>query len=277
MDLPPYLEPIQLRFTVPAPSGPIERWVHAFLVDGPELALVDAAVAGAEGELLARVARRGRRPADLATVLLTHAHPDHIGAALPLRAATGCRFALHAAERRWLEDTAVQARERPVPGFERLVAGSVPVERVLDGGEVLEVAGRRVRVIHTPGHSPGSVSFLLEGEGVVFTGDAVPVPGDLPIYDDPAAVVRSLELLRDLDARLFLSAWDAPVAGEEIRRRIDGAIAWMGRIADAVRDASRRLPGAEPMALCREVVPSLGLPPEAANPLVARSLAAHLR
>jgi glyoxylase-like metal-dependent hydrolase (beta-lactamase superfamily II) len=77
----------------------------AFLVDGPTLTLVDAAVAGAEGELLARVDRRGRKRTELATLLLTHAHPDHIGAARPLREAAGCRVAVHEAERRWVEDT----------------------------------------------------------------------------------------------------------------------------------------------------------------------------
>jgi glyoxylase-like metal-dependent hydrolase (beta-lactamase superfamily II) len=276
--IPPYVEVIRIPFTVPGPAGPIARWVHAFLIDGPKLTLVDAAVAGAEDELLARVGRRGRRPAELATLLLTHAHPDHVGAARPLREATGCRVAVHEAERRWVEDTEAQARERPVPGFDRLVAGPVPVDRGLRDGDVIDLGTvGALRVLHTPGHSPGSVAFLHEADGVLFSGDAVPVPGDLPIYDDPGAVVRSLEALARLEVRLLLSAWDAPCAGAEAHRRIRDAISWMHRIDEAVREAAQGPDAPDPMALCREVVPSLGLPPQAANPLVARSLVSHLK
>jgi glyoxylase-like metal-dependent hydrolase (beta-lactamase superfamily II) len=276
--IPSYVEQIRIPFTVPGPVGPIERWVNSFLVDGPTLTLVDAAVAGAEEELLARVGRRGRRPAELTTLLLTHAHPDHVGAARPLRQATGCRVAVHEAERRWVEDTAAQARERPVPGFDRLVAGPVPVDRALRDGDTVDLgAAGALRVLHTPGHSPGSVVFLHEADGVLFSGDAVPVPGDLPIYDDPGAVVRSLEALSRLELRVLLSAWDEPRAGGEAHRRIRDAIAWMQRIDEAVRKAAQRQGGPDPMALCREVVGRLGLPPQAANPLVARSFAGHLR
>jgi glyoxylase-like metal-dependent hydrolase (beta-lactamase superfamily II) len=275
--IPSHVELIRIPFTVPGPAGPIDRWVHAFLVDGPTLTLVDAGVAGAEGELLARIGRRGRRPGELATLLLTHAHPDHVGAARPLREATGCRVAVHEAERRWAEDTAAQARERPVPGFDRLVAGPVPVARALREGDVVDLGtAGALRVLHTPGHSPGSVVFLDEADGVLFSGDAVPVPGDLPIYHDPGAVVRSLEALSRLEPRLLLSAWDVPRAGREAHQRIREAIAWMHRIDGAVRAAAR--PGVpDPMALCREVVVRLGLPPHAANPLVARSFMGHLR
>jgi glyoxylase-like metal-dependent hydrolase (beta-lactamase superfamily II) len=276
--IPPYVEMIRVPFTVPAPAGPIGRWVHSFLIDGPALTLVDAAVAGAEVDVLARVGRRGRRPTDLAILLLTHAHPDHVGAARPLRELTGCRVAVHEAERRWVEDTAAQGRERPVPGFDRLVAGSVPVDRGLRDGDVVDLGTvGALRVLHTPGHSPGSVVFLHEADGVLFSGDAVPVPGDLPIYDDPAAVVRSLEALSRLDLRLLLSAWDEPRAGREAHQRIRDAIAWMHRIDEAVREAARRQGIPDPMALCREVVARLELPPQAANPLVGRSLEGHLR
>jgi glyoxylase-like metal-dependent hydrolase (beta-lactamase superfamily II) len=278
MKIPIYLDAIRIPFTVPAPGGAIARFVHAFLIKGPEITVVDTGVAGAERDILAQVAQRGRRSDEVGWILLTHSHPDHVGAARPLRDATGGRVAVHSAERRWVEDTAAQARERPVPGFDRLVAGSVPVARTLEDGDVLDLdRGRTIRVLHTPGHSPGSVTLLLEPDGVAFCGDAVPIPGEMPIYEDPVEVVRSLERLRERDVGLLLSAWDEPQDARGARRRIGEGIVWIQRIDDAVRQASRGLAGLDSMALCREVVRSLDLPPPSANPLVARSLESHLR
>jgi hypothetical protein len=99
----------------------------------------------------------------------------------------------------------------------------------------------------------------------------------MPIYEDPVEVVRSLERLRERDVGLLLSAWDEPQDARGARRRIGEGIVWIQRIDDAVRQASRGLAGLDSMALCREVVRSLDLPPPSANPLVARSLESHLR
>lgn len=128
-------------------------------------------------------------------MVLTHPHPDHIGAVRAIQAATNCRIAAHPAERAWIEDVVLQNRERPVPGFSILVGGSVRLDcELTEGGSInsedTEVG--ELRVFHTPGHSPGSISLSLPNEGVLFSGDAIPVTADLPVYDDaPASIRRS--------------------------------------------------------------------------------------
>ena len=57
----------------------------------------------------------------------------------------------------------------------------------------MERKNMRLQVFHTPGHSAGSVSLLVQGEGALFCGDAVPVEGDLPVYDDAQESVQSVK------------------------------------------------------------------------------------
>jgi hydroxyacylglutathione hydrolase len=70
-------------------------------------------------------------PLRVIRLCLTHAHPDQIGGAQAICAATGCHVLAHAAHRTWIEDVAQQVWERPVPGFHQLVGGSVPVDVTL--------------------------------------------------------------------------------------------------------------------------------------------------
>ncbi|MEW6220334.1 MAG: MBL fold metallo-hydrolase, partial [Thermodesulfobacteriota bacterium] len=158
------------------------------------------------------------------------------------------------------------------------VAGSVPVDMALADGQVIELeAGLAVRVLHTPGHSPGSVSFLLEEQGVLCCGDAVPVAGDLPIYDDAATSIASLRRLAGLaGVRHLLSAWAPPQAGTAVAAHLDAGLAVLARHHQVVSAIAAR-EGAQPaLTLCRLAVAELGLPPVAVNPLVARSLASQV-
>jgi hydroxyacylglutathione hydrolase len=111
-------------------------------------------------------------------VLNTHCHFDHMGANAEIVTATGAPLALHPAELPILQARGgaalfgVIARESPLPDVE------------LEPGQVLEVGTLRFQVLHTPGHSPGGVTFYLEQEGVAFDGDVLFAGGvgrtDLP-------------------------------------------------------------------------------------------------
>ena len=92
------------------------------------------------------------------------------------------------------------------------------VDGVLEGGETLEVAGdpaRTVRAIATRGHTGGSMCYLLEPDGVLFSGDCVLSQGSTAVHldldGDMAAYVRSLHTLAGLDAALLLSFHGEPV------------------------------------------------------------------
>lgn len=272
---------VKVPFVVPvAPGKALRRFVYAYLVRGERTLLIDSGVAGAEDAILAALADLDGSAGDVTTLLLTHSHPDHIGGAAALRRASGCRVLAHPAERAWIEDIAVQQAQRPVPGFATLVGGSVPVDGTLQDGDRLSWPPLgELRVLHTPGHSPGSLSLWLADEGVLFTGDAVPQPGTMPIYTDAAAAASSLQaLLRLQGVRLLCSSWEEPRHGEaEARAALTAGLAYLGDVHAAVSASMPSSDPGDPLSLCRLVAARLGLPPLAVNPLMATSVEAHRR
>ena len=102
-------------------------------------------------------------------ILLTHAHFDHIGGVEELRRRKQCPVYLHDAEREWLTDPdksgSTMWRQYGGP------AASSPPDRGLVHGQKLTLVGETFEVFHTPGHSPGSCSFLLGDK--VFAGDVL--------------------------------------------------------------------------------------------------------
>jgi len=268
---------VRIPFRIPAGEGHfMERYVNSFLVADSRACLIDAGVSGSTGLILAMVKDVGKDPGEVSTLVLTHSHPDHIGGAMAIQGATGCIVAAHPAERSWIEDTGLQARERPIPGFSTLVEGPVRIDRLLADGDRIGIGGdRSLAVIHTPGHSPGSISLFLEDEGILIAGDALPVKGAIPVYDDPISSIRSIEKLEGLPgAKILLSSWDSPKKGGEIRQALSDGKEIIRSLQAAVAEAARKDPG--PAAVTRRVIETLGLP-EAALPVLSRTVVGHLK
>jgi hydroxyacylglutathione hydrolase len=106
---------------------------------------------------------------EVEAVLLTHAHFDHIGGVQKVRERFGCPVYLHSAEKDWLGDAMKNGSLR-WPEATPPITGSPP-DRLLADGDELQLLGETFRVLHTPGHSPGSVGFLC-GD-LLFAGDAL--------------------------------------------------------------------------------------------------------
>lgn len=144
---------------------------------------------GAEAETIRR-ACGGKR---IAAILLTHGHFDHIGAVRELMAEDTV-LAVHRLDAPLLSDP--QANVSWMLG--RSVTAPAPT-RLLEEGDEVEAAGMTLRVLHTPGHTPGGVCYAL-GENL-FTGDTMFDRGygrtDLPGGDE-AALIRSLRRLTSL-------------------------------------------------------------------------------
>ena len=120
------------------------------LGDDSEVLVVDAAHDAAA--ILAAIGSRG-----VVAVVCTHGHNDHVNAAVEVAADKDTEIALHP------DDTMLWAQE---------YGDLRPDIDLVDGGS-FEVAGTRVSVLHTPGHSPGGVSLYVEDLGVVFSGDTL--------------------------------------------------------------------------------------------------------
>ena len=271
---------LKVPFQITDKSGlKVPRFVYVYLIYGEKICLIDSGVASSEQFVFDYLRKTGRRPEDISLLVLTHSHPDHIGSAKAIKEASGCGVAAHVTEKAWIEDVDLQSRERPVPGFHSLVGGSVKVDRVLKEGDILDLGDSlSLEVIHTPGHSEGSISLWLSEEGVLFSGDAIPLPGEMPIYDDPLASVESIKRLKAIvGIKVLLAAWDQPREGEQAYRIMDESLRYLQRIHEAVIKISSEQPTLDSMEMTKMVLKVLGLSETMANPMVARSFQANLK
>lgn len=150
---------------------------YVLLDDDGTVTLVDTGLKGAPKRLAASLSEIGKRPADVSRIVLTHAHPDHVGGAGTMRQRTGSPVHIHDEDAGYL-----RRGRRPPPdpaqplarvfAFVSSSLPSCPVDETFAEGDVLPVAGG-LRVLHTPGHSPGHCSFLHQRSGVLITGDAL--------------------------------------------------------------------------------------------------------
>ncbi len=115
--------------------------------------------------LLAAIRKDG---VELQAILLTHAHLDHVGALNELREATGVPVYLHPDDDWLLAEAHVQWSR-----FGKQIRPIAPADHPLAEGDTLRVGGCELRVLHTPGHTPGSVCFYAAADKVLIGGDTL--------------------------------------------------------------------------------------------------------
>ena len=185
------------------PAGPWQTncWVVAPAA-GEECVVIDPGH-GAESPLDAILEQHRLRPV---AVLLTHGHVDHVWSVVPVCGARGIPALIHPADREMFVDpnSAVGApKGTPIMG--RLDWSEPDDVRELRDGEVLDLAGLRLKVDETPGHTPGSITFL--GEGELFAGDLL-FAGSIGRTDFPNG---SFEQMQESLRRVPLSLPDETV------------------------------------------------------------------
>jgi glyoxylase-like metal-dependent hydrolase (beta-lactamase superfamily II) len=190
-------------------------FVHAHLVvvdDG--VVLVDTGLPGRSARIEQALREAGKAIGDVRTILLTHWHADHTGNAADLHRRTGARIVAHAI------DTAVITGSEPLQlnALQRLSArltgtpDPVPVDEALRQDGPFSVPG--FTAIHTPGHTAGHVSFLLDRDGgVLFTGDAAAGGGRRGVRRTPRVMTADAEAARASLARLAEARFDIAVFG----------------------------------------------------------------
>ena len=261
------IHPLKIDFNV---TENIRRFVYAYLIEAENCCLIDSGVHGCEAHILGCLEKIGRKLSDIKGVFLTHAHPDHIGAAAWLREHAGCKVYASAGEKPWIEDIDLQFRERPIPNFYRLAGRSSQVDVTLKHGDIVELGpDLTVRAIGTAGHSADGLSY--QAGKILFIGDAVPVKGDIPIFIDEGKTLASLDVLERMrDVETFCPAWDQCYDPGMMMRRIREARELIGKLKGAVESCDD---GTEGRALVERVCDRLHMPMFLDNPLFARTIA----
>lgn len=213
-------------------------FTDCYAIQGEGIIMIDGGMSGKARSFLRAVERIPIRPEEIQLIVITHGHFDHIGSVKDIKEITGAKVVMHQLDKDFIEKS-----------FQRLPAGvtawgrisikllalfkpliripTTAVDIILgDEGLSLTEYGIPGRVIHTPGHTPGSVTVLLD-TGEAFVGDSAmnkfPLrlnPG-LPILaEDFEKVKESWKQLLDLGARTVYPGHGRPFSAEVVRRAL---------------------------------------------------------
>lgn len=222
--------------------------VNSYLVEDERgVTMIDAGLSGDWKDLHVELGRIGRSIGDLRGIVLTHGDTDHVGTAERLRREHGVPVHVHEADapraRGELKKSGVSMKPMKVAPLLRFLwyaarRGGLrttwprEVVTVVDGQE-LDLPGSP-RIIHLPGHTPGSIAVHVPAVDAVFVGDALTTghvltgavgPQPAPFTIDPGAALGSLARLDGIDARWVLPGHGAPWDGglaEALRRVREG-------------------------------------------------------
>jgi glyoxylase-like metal-dependent hydrolase (beta-lactamase superfamily II) len=193
------------------PVGP----VNTFLLVAPDgCILIDSGLPGSVTKILDVIKEVGKQPSDIRNIVLTHAHPDHIGSFAALKNATGAEAFMHRIDAPIATAGAGFRPMKPAPGLLRGVmfrlfvnlgqsVEGARIEHVVEDGQKLPIAPGDLTVIHVPGHCAGQIAlFWPQHGGVLFAADTCSNMMGLGWslgYEDLSEGKRSLKKLSELD------------------------------------------------------------------------------
>lgn len=214
--------------------------VSAYLICRPgEAILVDSGNAGSEDKILEHMDKLGLDPSMLKLIILTHAHFDHAGSARKLKELSGCKILIHHSEADKLGEgytplpPGTRWKAKGLVGLARIFAGRMgkfppaSPDIVVDESFDLSEFGFPGEVLHTPGHTFGSMVVLLDG-GELIGGDTIFGVENKqhfpPFAEDLPALVNSWKMIRKLPVKTLFPAHGRPFSFDSFLAEFEGAI-----------------------------------------------------
>jgi glyoxylase-like metal-dependent hydrolase (beta-lactamase superfamily II) len=150
--------------------------VYLLVDDG--LTLVDTGFIGRADRILEQIEELGYSPCDIKRIIITHHHADHVGSLAALKRATQAEVIAHPADAPYINGTLPQpgpARPKWLSDFSARfgwlwVTEPVTVDMLVNDGDELPMLGG-VKILHTPGHTPGSICLYLQSKKLLIAGD----------------------------------------------------------------------------------------------------------
>ncbi|MCX6004507.1 MAG: MBL fold metallo-hydrolase [Chloroflexi bacterium] len=210
-------------------------FVNAFIIRGEKSIIVDTGLPGFGSKILGAMEQHGIKLADISLILITHGHHDHYGSAAYLKGKTGAPVAVHRADAEALR-TATNPPLYPV-GMKGKVMDvmskmmktpavqAMEPDILIEGETGLVSYGVAGRIIPIPGHTPGSLSVLLDG-GCILIGDLIfgglvhkNSPGFPYFCQDVPALMKSIQTVLDLKPKIIYAGHGGPFTAASVRRR----------------------------------------------------------
>jgi glyoxylase-like metal-dependent hydrolase (beta-lactamase superfamily II) len=207
------------------------RLVNIILIAEEKLTLIDTGFRGSARHIIDFIRRLGRSPEEITLIILTHNHLDHAGGVVELKRFTRAKVVLHKAE------ITTDESRLPYPGAIRKLLHVPPfslfrplvyvkpseVDIPVEGGEVFSPLGG-LKVIHTPGHTPGSISLFSPQKKLLIVGDAlnkrygnIHLPPKM-VSTDLTQAVDSLKLIARLDFDILCFGHGKPITKDASAR-----------------------------------------------------------
>jgi glyoxylase-like metal-dependent hydrolase (beta-lactamase superfamily II) len=198
---------------------------NSYLVTSlPEIVLIDTGMRGSGKKISAYLKQLGKQPADIKYIFVTHPDMDHVGGLSEIKKLTGAKVVIHAADEPALAGNNTSRLRNQgifVKIVMRILAGLMKSPRVepdIIVKEDITLAG--LKIVHTPGHSDGSISIYLPGK-VIFVGDALrsdakgnPLQPAKALSADFKQAKESVKIIAGLDFDTLLAGHGAPVKGD---------------------------------------------------------------
>jgi glyoxylase-like metal-dependent hydrolase (beta-lactamase superfamily II) len=199
---------------------------NVYVIDGGgKMALIDTGGGDGVNQILDNIKKSGLDPKLVDVALMTHCHYDHIGGNLEFKERTGCKIAAHRDAVKSIETLdEISLYERAIETGLSFQPEKVDIS--LMEGSIIEVGDLSLEVIHTPGHTPGCISFLFEEKGKknLFCGDIAGASGRLGFINGPGFVLsdwkKSIKKLISLEPELLFPGHNTFLLGNAVEHLI---------------------------------------------------------